>query len=62
MSINNLQQVLNNMGLEKLDAIHWNCSTPALVEASVRRRESHLVRQTGLRGDCFDACGGWPNV
>ncbi|MEN8214343.1 MAG: phosphoenolpyruvate carboxykinase (ATP) [Pseudomonadota bacterium] len=48
MSGNNLKQVLRRMGLKKLDAIYWNLSTPALIEASVRRRESHLAHHGAL--------------
>ena len=48
MSVKNLKQVLKNIGLKKLDAIYWNLSTPALIEASVRRRESHLAHHGAL--------------
>jgi len=36
------KMILQEIGLKKLEAIYWNLSTPALVEASVRRREAHL--------------------
>ena len=48
MSVKNLKQVLKSIGLKKLDAIYWNLSTPALIEASVRRRESHLAHHGAL--------------
>ena len=43
-----LKQLLEQMGLRKLEAIYWNLSTPALVEASVRRRETHLAHLGAL--------------
>ncbi len=48
MGVHDLKLVLRKMGLTKLDAIYWNWSTPALIEASVRRRESHLAHHGAL--------------
>ncbi len=42
MNRDNPRNILQQIGLNKLEAIYWNWSTPALIEASVRRREAHL--------------------
>lgn len=48
MGVHDLKLVLRKMGLTKLDAIYWNWSTSALIEASVRRREAHLAHHGAL--------------
>ena len=48
MDMSDLKAVLAELGLTNLDAVYWNWSTPALVEASVRRREGHLAHMGAL--------------
>lgn len=34
---------LDQHGIENVSSIHWNLSTPALVEEALKRNEAHLA-------------------
>ncbi len=48
MSTNDLKRILQGQGLRNLESIHWNLSSPALVEMAIRRREAHLAHMGAL--------------
>ncbi len=43
-----LTEELKKLGLTNIESIFWNWSTPALVEAAVRREEGHLAHMGAL--------------
>jgi phosphoenolpyruvate carboxykinase (ATP) len=48
MNEKNLETILADMGIKKLEGVHWNFTTAALVEEAIRRREGHLGHMGAL--------------
>jgi phosphoenolpyruvate carboxykinase (ATP) len=48
MNEKNLETILAGKGIRKLEGVHWNFTTAALVEEAIRRREGHLAHMSAL--------------